>query len=78
MTARKKEPAQLPPGLPELGTPNEVANYLHTTVDALAQKRYLGNGPKFIKMGRKVLYRWSDVLEWLDQNTIQRTDDLDG
>lgn len=55
-----------------------MAKYLHTTVDALAQKRHLGNGPKFIKMGRKVLYRWSDVLERLDQNTIRRTDDLHG
>jgi hypothetical protein len=55
-----------------------VAKYLHTTVDALAQKRYLGNGPKFIKMGHRVLYRWSDVLEWLAKNTIQRTDDPHG
>ena len=29
----------------------------------------------FIKRGSRVLYRWSDVLEWLDLNTIQRTDD---
>jgi predicted DNA-binding transcriptional regulator AlpA len=63
------------PRLPELGTPTQVAEYLHTTVDSLAQKRYLGTGPKFIKVGHKVLYRWSDVLEWLQQNTRQRTDD---
>ncbi len=68
----------MPPGLPELGTPAEVARYLHTTVDALAQKRYLGNRPKFIKMGHRVLYRWSDVLEWLAKNTIQRADDPHG
>jgi hypothetical protein len=24
---------------------------------------------------RRVLYRWSDVLEWLDHNIFQRTDD---
>jgi predicted DNA-binding transcriptional regulator AlpA len=63
------------PGLPELGTPTQVAEYLRTTVDSLAQKRYLGTGPKFIKVGHKVLYRWSDVLEWLQQNTRQRTGD---
>jgi hypothetical protein len=78
MARRKKDPSELPAGLPELGTPDAVAKYLHTTVDALAQKRYLGNGPKFIKTGRKVLYRWSDVLEWLAHNTIQRTDDPRG
>lgn len=62
--------------LPPLGTPAEVAEYLRTTTAALAQDRYKGTGPKFIKRGSRVLYRWSDVLEWLDLNTIQRTDDL--
>lgn len=76
--ARSTKPVELPPGLPKLGTPAQVSKYLHTTVDALAQKRYLGNGPKFIKLGHSVLYRWSDVLEWLDNNTIQRTDDPHG
>jgi hypothetical protein len=70
-----KTPVSNPPVLLELGTPADVAKYLHTTVESLAQKRYLGTGPKFIKAGHKVLYRWSDVLEWLDQNTRQRTDD---
>jgi len=60
--------------LPPLATPAEVAEYLRTTA-ALAQDRYRGPGPKFIKRGSRVLYRWSDVLEWLDRNTIQRTDD---
>lgn len=59
---------------PELATPAEVAESLHTTTDTLAQMRYLGTGPKFIKCGRKVLYRWSDVQEWLDINTRVRTD----
>jgi hypothetical protein len=61
--------------LPPLATPAEVAEYLHTTTASLAQDRYRGTGPKFIKRGRRVLYRWSDVLEWLDRNTFQRTDD---
>jgi hypothetical protein len=60
---------------PPLATPAEIAEYLRTTTAALAQDRYKGTGPKFIKRGRRVLYRWSDVLEWLDRNTIQRTDD---
>lgn len=61
--------------LPALAVPAEVAEYLHTTTAALAQDRYKGTGPKFIKRGRRVLYRWSDVLEWLDRNTIERTDE---
>ena len=65
----------MPDELPALATPAEVAQYLHSTTASLAQDRYKGTGPKFIKHGRRVLYRWSDVLEWLDRNTIQRTDD---
>jgi hypothetical protein len=57
--------------LPPLATP-EVAEYLRTTT---AQDRYKGTGPKFIKRGSRVLYRWSDVLDWLDRNTFQRTDE---
>jgi len=52
-----------------------VAQYLRMTTAALAQDRYRGIGPKFIKHGSRVLYRWSGVLESLDRNTIQRTDD---
>jgi hypothetical protein len=64
--------------LPALATPAEVAEYLRTTTAALAQDRYKGTGPRFIKRGRRVLHRWSDVLDWLDRNTIQRTDDPRG
>jgi hypothetical protein len=61
--------------LPALGTPAEVAEYLRTTTAALAQDRYKGIGPKFVKRGSRVLYRWSDVSEWLERNTFQRTDE---
>src|SRR6185295_18877721 len=47
--------------LPPLATPAEVAEYLRTTTAALAQDRYKGTAPRFIKRGRRVLYRWSDV-----------------
>lgn len=63
----------------DTATPKEVASYLHTTEAGLAQMRYRGNGPKFVKVGpRKVIYRWSDVNDYLDQNTCTRTDDPRG
>jgi hypothetical protein len=65
----------VPEQLPALATPAEVAQYLHTTTAALAQDRYKGTGPKFIKRGSRVLHRWPDVLEWLNRNTFQRTDE---
>jgi len=58
--------------------PAEVAPVLRTTEGGLAQMRYRGNGPKFIKVGARVLYRWSDVNAYLDANTMIRTDDPRG
>lgn len=63
----------------DTATSKEVAAYLHTTESGLAQMRYRGIGPKFVKVGpRKVIYRWSDVQDYLDQNTCRRTDDPRG
>lgn len=63
----------------DTATSKEVAAYLHTTESGLAQMRYKGIGPKFVKVGpRKVIYRWSDVQDYLDANTCQRTDDPRG
>ena len=47
----------------ELATPAEVAEALHTTTASLAQMRYRGDGPKFVRVAgrRRVLYRWVDV-----------------
>ncbi|MFZ0716525.1 helix-turn-helix transcriptional regulator [Mycobacterium sp.] len=57
----------------DLGTPEEVAVYLKTTETGLAQMRYRGTGPKFIKRGSRVLYRWSDVTAYLDGRTYERS-----
>jgi hypothetical protein len=58
--------------------PSEVAPILGTSEAGLAQMRYRGTGPKFCKVGRKVVYRWSDVRAYLEANTLQRTDDPRG
>jgi hypothetical protein len=59
----------------DIGLPKQVAEVLYTSEDGLTQMRYRGTGPKFIKVGKKVLYRWSDVRAYLDANTVQRADD---
>jgi hypothetical protein len=61
--------------LPELLTPPELARFMRTTTNSLAQDRYLGRGVPFIKAGRRILYARSSVQKYLDANTIQRTDD---
>jgi predicted DNA-binding transcriptional regulator AlpA len=57
----------------DLLTPEVLATMLEKTPASLAQWRYQGLGPRFIKAGRLVRYRRSDVLAWLDANTVQRT-----
>ncbi|WP_145013436.1 helix-turn-helix transcriptional regulator [Mycobacterium marseillense] len=64
--------------LADTAPPGEVAKALFTSEAGLAQMRYRGTGPKFVKVGRRVLYRWSDVHAYLDANTCQRTDDPRG
>lgn len=51
-----------------------VAERFGITVAALAQMRYMGKGPRFIKLsGKQVRYRESDIQTWLDQQTRDRT-----
>jgi predicted DNA-binding transcriptional regulator AlpA len=58
-----------------LGTAREVAEYLQISEGSLAQHRYRGSGPRFIKIGgHRVMYRWSDIEDYLDANTLSRSD----
>ncbi|PFW99803.1 helix-turn-helix transcriptional regulator [Nocardia farcinica] len=56
-----------------LAEPKAIAEFLGTTPQQLAQYRYLGKGPKFVKVGKRVRYRWADVEAWLDENTRAST-----
>lgn len=48
------------------------------TPQALAQMRYRGDGPRFLKVGRSVFYRLEDVLAWEESQLRNRTDDVPG
>lgn len=61
----------------ELATPAQVAKVLHTTEASLAQMRYRGDGPVFVRAGRRrVLYRWADVDKWIQESLHSRTDQI--
>lgn len=52
----------------------EVAPWLHQSVQALAQMRYRGTGPRYIKVSaRKVLYRKADVDAWIESRSTTQT-----
>lgn len=57
-----------------LATPVEVAEFLRTNTTKLTQDRHRGIGPKFVKHGRRVLYRWADVYAFIDSNIVEPTD----
>ncbi|MEU6785921.1 helix-turn-helix domain-containing protein [Nonomuraea angiospora] len=53
-----------------LATEEEVAGRLQLKPATLREWRWRGTGPRFIRFSTKAIrYRWSDVDEWLDQQT---------
>ena len=69
----EREEIPMKPSIPaalDTALPSQVAEVLITTPAGLAEMRYRRKGPKYIKRGSRVLYRWSDVREYLDANTV--------
>jgi hypothetical protein len=54
-----------------LFTSRDVAEYRHTTENALAQERWRGDGPRYVKLGSRVFYRAADLQAWLAANTVE-------
>jgi hypothetical protein len=55
----------------QLGTPDEVAAFLQVKPGTLSQWRHRQEGPKFIKVGKLVRYRWRDVEKYLAESTAE-------
>lgn len=47
----------------------EVAEYTRLSKKTIDTYRGKGTGPKFIKLGRKVFYKKSDVDAWIEENS---------
>lgn len=61
----------------ELRTTSEVAEFLHVPVATLRWWRYQDTGPKGFRLGaRKVMYRRSDVTDWLERQYAAGLKDL--
>jgi predicted DNA-binding transcriptional regulator AlpA len=50
----------------DLMTAPETGEVLRTPEATLAYWRHIGYGPRFMKVGRRVLYRRADVEAWLE------------
>ena len=54
-------------------TQKEVAAYLRLSERTLERHRIAGTGPAFVKLGRRVVYRRSDVDRWAEDRTVLST-----
>ena len=59
----------------DLLTTEEAARYLRLSPRTLERYRVTGEGPRFLKIGRRVLYRQSDLDEWLKNKSRRSTSD---
>lgn len=59
-----------PEELPPVAKPEQVAEVVQTTVDALAQDRYRRRGIPFVKIGGRVRYLREDVIAYLNANRV--------
>lgn len=50
-----------------------VARRIDMSEPSLARMRCDGTGPTYLKLGRSVKYRWSDVEAWLQSQQRQST-----
>ena len=58
--------------------PRSAAAILRLSIHTLADMRCKGTGPRFLKAGRLVRYRLSDVQAWLDAHSFQNTSEAKG
>ena len=52
-----------------------AARFTGIAVATLAKMRCIGGGPLFLKLGRRVVYRRSDVIAWLNARRVRNTTD---
>ena len=50
-----------------------AAAILHLNDRTLENWRCLGRGPRYVKCGKRVRYRMSDLIKYLDDNSRQHT-----
>lgn len=59
-------------------TPEELAVTLEVTPTTLQTWRCEGKGPRFIKLGKGVFYRFADVKEWIDDTLNRHPEEVAG
>jgi predicted site-specific integrase-resolvase len=58
--------------------PAQLSGLLNISIRTLERWRVEGVGPRYVKAGRRVLYRAEDVERWLAAGTRHSTSDTGG
>ena len=58
----------------KLDTP-EAAEYVGMSASTLSKRRVFGGGPRYLKLGRRVVYDTRDLEAWLDAHRRASTSD---
>jgi excisionase family DNA binding protein len=68
VVGRRRQPLAQgsPRDLDPLLTPAQVGDYLGVPLGTLANWRYQGRGPAYVRFGRHVRYREQDITAWID------------
>lgn len=55
----------------QLATPVDLSTYLKDVPEkTLAEWRSKGVGPRYLKVGRYVRYRWADIRAWEESRVV--------
>ena len=57
----------------EFLTPKQAGGYLHVSKSYLDKLRVYGGGPNFLRFGRKILYRKSELNRWAAERSFNST-----
>jgi hypothetical protein len=66
-----------PPNNRHFLTQSEAAEFLRLSSRTLERHRIAGTGARFVKMGRRVFYRLSDLENWATERTFSSTSEAD-
>jgi len=55
-------------------TPHEAAEYLRSSTSTLAKARLTKRGPDFVRIGRAVRYRKSDIDAWMSSSVARHVE----